>query len=247
MKRLHSLVTGLVLSVCASSSWALESFDVAKLTGSQDKFDALTEDFGAALSYKAITPAEPLGLVGFDIGIEATGTSLESVDKWGGTIGNTDLSILPVPKLHVHKGLPLNIDLGLVYSQIPTTGIQYIGGEIRYSFVSGNVALPAIAVRGTYTKLMGIDEIDFSTKGIEATISKGFLMLTPYAGLGQVWASADLSYTDTTLGKVSLTSDVSMFKWFVGLNLNLGLMNLAFEVDQTGAAQSYSAKLGFRF
>lgn len=44
---------------------------------SQAKFQTLSEDLTAALSYKAVAPAEPLGLTGFDIGIEVTGTSLE--------------------------------------------------------------------------------------------------------------------------------------------------------------------------
>jgi len=33
----------------------------------------------------------------------------------------------------------------------------------------------------------------------------------------------------------------------VGINMNFGLTNLAFEGDRTGKASSYGAKLGFRF
>jgi hypothetical protein len=40
---------------------------------------------------------------------------------------------------------------------------------------------------------------------------------------------------------------LSLNKVFVGVNLNFGLVNLAFEGDRTGEASSYGAKLGFRF
>jgi len=250
MNKFKSLVVGAALTAIAGPTFALGNFNSDFFKEGMDaEFDALSEDLGAVLSYKAIAPAEPLGLLGFDIGLEGSFTGLESVDKWGEAL-ETDVDYLPLVKLHAHKGLPFGIDVGAVYSQIPSTDIQYMGAELRYSFVSGNIALPAVAVRGTYTTLLGIDELDFSTMGLELTVSKGFLMATPYAGIGQVWVSSDLDYTgDSGLpaDKVSLSSDPSLFKWFVGLNFNLGLMNLAAEVDTTGDAVTYSGKLGLRF
>ena len=238
MKPVRSLIAGLALSAVASSSWA------ALL---QAEVDSFTEELGSVLSYKAITPAEPLGLIGIDIGIEVTGTKLAKIDEWGSVIGNTSVDFIPLPKLHVHKGLPMGIDLGFVYSKVPATDISFAGGEIRYSFVSGNVALPAVAVRGAYTTLLGIDDAELTTKSVELTVSKGFLMLTPYAGIGQVWADSKIgsSLTDPLLG--DLEGSASMAKWFVGLNLNLGLMNLVYETDKTGDNQSHSIKMGFRF
>ena len=44
----------------------------------QDQFKDLTSDLGAALSYKAIRPAEPMGSLGFDIGFEITSTKMET-------------------------------------------------------------------------------------------------------------------------------------------------------------------------
>jgi len=214
----------------------------------QSKFDSLTKDLGSALSYKAVTPAEPLGLLGFDIGLEVTGTSLQGLDEWGDAIGEDSIDILPLPKLHAHKGLPLNLDVGLVYSKVPTTDISYIGGELRYSFVSGNLAIPAIAVRGSYTTVLGIDELDFSTKSVELTVSKGFLLFTPYIGAGNVWVNSEARSTPVAGGtEISVSSDTSMVKFFGGLNINLGLLNIVGEADKTGDAMSYTVKLGLRF
>ncbi|MDH5259540.1 MAG: hypothetical protein OEX07_16110 [Gammaproteobacteria bacterium] len=244
MKPVKSLLAGLALSAMASSSWAIGNIDPG-LLNSDKIVTAFTEDLGAALSYKAVTPAEPLGLIGFDIGIEVTGTKLDGIKTWGAAIGNDDLGLLPLPKLHIHKGLPMGMDLGFVYSKVPSTDIAYAGGEFRYSFVSGNIALPAVAVRGTYTTLIGIDEVELTTKGVELTVSKGFLMLTPYGGIGNVWVDSSVDTGLPVVGKI--TGDASMFKWFVGLNLNLGLMNLVYETDTTGNSMSHSVKMGFRF
>ncbi|MDH3326537.1 MAG: hypothetical protein OEM38_07465 [Gammaproteobacteria bacterium] len=243
MKPVKSLIAGLALSAVASSSWAIGSLDKSDV-------NALTEELGAALSYKGVTPAEPLGLLGIDIGIEVTGTKLSGIDQWGSAIGNTDVSFLPLPKLHVHKGLPMGFDLGFVYSKVPSTDIAFAGGEVRYSPIGGNIALPAVAIRGAYTTILGVDDVDFTTKSVELTVSKGFLMLTPYAGVGQVWANSKigLGLLDPVLSALKpLEGDASMSKWFVGLNVNLGLINFVYETDQTGDSQSHTIKMGFRF
>ena len=209
---------------------------------SQPEFRLLSEDLGAALSYKPLTPTTPLGLTGFDVGIAVTDTKLENSAVFAKA--GADISNAAVPSLRVHKGLPFGIDVGAMVGAVPGTNIRLYGGELRYAIVSGGVAMPAIGVRGSYTKLTGVDRLDFDTKGLDLSISKGFAMFTPYAGVGRVWAaSTPKSIPTSTPTKESL----SMSKVFVGINMNFGLVNLAFEGDRTGEDSSYGAKLGFRF
>src|SRR2546429_3689711 len=152
------------------------------------------------------------------------------------------ISNVAVPSLRVHKGLPFGIDVGVMAGAAPGTNIKLFGGELRYAIVSGGVAMPAIGIRGSYTKLSGVDQLDFDTKGVDLSISNGFLMFTPYGGIGKVWASS------TPNGIPALSKEsLSMNKVFVGINMNFGQTNLAFEGDRTGKATSYGAKLGFRF
>ncbi len=205
----------------------------------QADFRAFSEELGAALSYKAITPAEPLGVTGFDIGLEATSTKMEKLAK---ATGSSQTNLV-VPKLHIHKGLPLNIDVGAFYSSVPTTNIKLVGGELRYAILKGGVASPAVAIRGSMTKLSGVDQLAFATKGLDVSISKGFAMFTPYAGVGRVWVESTPDAALSLLKKETFQQS----KFFVGGNLNFGVTNLAVEYDKTGAVQSYSAKLGFRF
>src|SRR6266702_3857612 len=210
---------------------------------SQPNFRLLSEDLGAALSYKPLTPTAPLGITGFDLGIAATSTKLQNSSVFT-TAGGGDHSSVIVPSLRLNKGLPFGIDVGVMYSSVPSTNIQLVGGELRYAIVSGGAATPAIGIRGSYTKLTGVDQLDFDTKGLDLSISKGFLMFTPYGGIGKVWVtSTPHNIPTSTPSKESF----SLNKVFVGLNMNFGLTNLAFEADKTGDASSFGAKLGFRF
>ena len=238
------------LLAVSQQSWA-EAWDALIAQGqaqAQSAFRGISEDFSSALSYKAVSPGEPLGLIGFDVGLEVSFTELNSVDQVEVLLQSTSIpTMLPLPKLHVHKGLPMNFDVGFVYSMVPGEDIAYAGGELRWAFLGGNVALPALAIRGAYTQLMGSDEWSLSTKSVEATVSKGFLMFTPYAGVGQVWTTSETSYTDPGTGFTFDAEDITQTKMFAGLNINMGLFNFAGEWDKTGDQASYSAKLGLRF
>jgi len=207
----------------------------------QDEFKAFSEDMGSALSYKAVTPAEPLGILGFDLGLEVTSTAVNNSQLWADATGSSENHLI-VPKIHVYKGLPLNFDIGAFYSAVPSTNIKLYGGELRYAILEGGVAIPAVGVRAAFTKMTGVDQLDFNTKSLDISISKGFAMFTPYAGAGRVW-------NDSNPTGVPLLSEYTFqqSKYFVGGNLNLGIVNLALEYDKTGIDKSYSAKVGIRF
>ena len=101
--------------------------------------------------------------------------------------------------------------------------------------------MPAVSIRGAITKLKGVTQLALDTKSVDISISKGFAMLTPYAGVGRVWVDSTPNVTGLTEVKFKQS------KVFAGANLNFGLFNMALEGDKTGEAKSYSVKLGFRF
>ena len=233
------------LLVCAAASLAsLAAFagdvTIGNLT-TQGEFRQLTEDLGAALSYKPLTPAAPLGVTGFDVGLAVTVTQLKNSAALA-KAGAGDHTNLIVPTLRVNKGLPFDIDIGGMYARVPGTDISLWGGEVRYALISGNLALPAVGLRGSYTRLAGVNNFDFNTKGLDLSVSKGFAFITPYAGVGRVWVSG------TPSGNAALSKEsFGLYKAFAGINMNFGLANVALEADRTGVANTYGAKLGFRF
>jgi hypothetical protein len=208
----------------------------------QADFRRLSQDLGAALSYKAVIPAEPLGLTGFDIGVEVTVIKLTNPEAFDRASSGTPSSTLYLPKLHLHKGLPLGFDLGVFYTSDPKSNIEFWGAEVRYALVEGGVAVPALGLRGTYTKLQGVDQLDFATRGLELTISKGFAFFTPYAGVGRIWS------TSTPVNVTNVTEEkFAQNKYYLGLNMNFGIGNFVIEGDKTGDTRSYNAKFGWRF
>lgn len=210
---------------------------------SQPEFRRLSQDLGSALSFKPLIPSESLGITGFDVGVAVTGTELQNRDVWQrAAVGASVPSTLPVPSLRVHKGLPLDIDLGVSYAEVPSSNIRMAGGELRWAVLPGSTLVPAIALRASVSALSGVDQLKLRTTGFDVSISKGFAMFTPYAGIGTVNVRSTPG-PGTTLARESFNQS----KAFVGVNLNLGLLNLAVEGDRTGQATSYGVKLGLRF
>jgi hypothetical protein len=234
----------LKLGFLAALAFAMPAFgqDINRIQIlSQEEFRLLSEDLGGALSYKAQTPTEPLGLTGFDIGIGLTAAKLKNTAVFQrATSDNVDT--LPVPTIRAHKGLPLGIDVGLMYAAIPGSNIKYTGGELRWAFVPGNTVLPAVGVRGSFTKVSGVEQLDFNTRGLDFSLSKGFAFFTPYAGLGRVWVESDPK------GNGGLSrEEFTLPKRFIGVGMNFALLNLNLEADRTGDVTGYSIKAGLRF
>ncbi|MEX2239775.1 MAG: hypothetical protein WD775_03675 [Burkholderiales bacterium] len=226
--------------LAASPAWAQEIDQLQNIV--QGQFRLLSEDLGAALSYHAQIPAEPLGITGFDIGVGVTATRMENAEILQRTTSDDADTTLYVPTIRLHKGLPAGFDIGLIYAPIPGSNIRYTGGELRYAILKGGVASPALAVRGSITKLSGVDQLAFDTRGLDISISKGFAFLTPYAGIGRVWIESDPRGTGGLQKE-----EFELTKVFVGIGMNFAVLNLNVQADKTGDASSYSLKLGWRF
>ncbi len=232
---------GLILLLSASSIQAA-SFNTLDAL-SQDQFKQLSENVAAAAQYKGVTPPEPLGLLGFDVGLSLSYTTIEADQIFDlASEGDFDVSGIALPRLTLHKGLPFGFDVGVSASGAPGTDIRVLGAEVRYAVLEGNVALPAVGIRASGTIVEGVDEMDLQNLGLDISVSKGFLLITPYAGAGIVRSTA------TPNDAPSLTEEtLDQTKVFAGVNVNLGLINMTFEADKTGDYTSGSAKAGFRF
>jgi hypothetical protein len=75
---------------------------------SQSQFRAFAENVSAATQYKAIAPAEPLGVVGLDVGVSVSYTPIDdSEDLFDlASSGDFESSGLILPRVSVQKGLP---------------------------------------------------------------------------------------------------------------------------------------------
>jgi hypothetical protein len=241
------LRSAFVATIALAASLPVAAKDLSQIGNlTQSEFKQFSEDLGAALSYKPLSPAEPLGLFGFDLGVAATDTKIKHSDLFN-TAGAGDISNVAVPSLRFALGLPFGIDAGLMAGAAPGTNVRLFGGELKWAFIKGSTVMPAIALRGSYTQLAGVDQLDLNTKGLDLSISKGFALFTPYGGIGKVWTTSTAKNLPASAPNQLSQESISQNKYFVGLQMNFVLVNVVLEGDKTGDATSYGLKLGFRF
>ncbi len=216
------------LAILAGVNTALAGSEIEQLqNASRAEFRLLSEDLGAALSYKLLSPFEPLEAVGFDISISLSATELEGDGVPDPPTSSSASSTNLVATLQVVKGLPLGIHIG--------------GSETEYVLNSDGVAMPASAVRGSSKDLSAVIQFGFETKNSDVSASEEFSISTPeFDGTSTLITSTT---KDVTLAeeKLRLNEDSG------GVNLNFGQLNVVLEADQTGDVISYGATLGLRF
>ncbi len=217
-----------------------------KSTFLQNGFESLTKDFGTAIGYKNLAPTENLGVTGFDVGLEMSATSIDKNSAhWQSAFGKDAPGYLVVPKLRVRKGLPLGIDVGAIYSYVPGSNIKLYGVELSKSIIEGGIATPAVGVRTTYTKLAGVNDLGLQTYGVDASVSKGFLMLTPYAGVGMLWIKSEAKGYLKTIGLSDVSTSIP--RYFGGLKITpFPLFSVTAEAEYADTSV-YSLKAAVNF
>jgi hypothetical protein len=239
------LMLGLLSSLSAQAANSIDYLNFS----SQEKFSDFAKDLTLALDHKPMVPAEPLGVTGFDIGVAISNTKFSN-----SSLNNVDLvpvaNALQMLNVQAHKGLPMGFDVGAAYSVGVGGNISTLAYEVSYAILDGSVALPAVAVKYTATSLDGVSVLSYKSSAFEIGVSKGFAILTPYAGIGLVSSTVDTdgSNVGANLSKLTLskvTADAT--KTYIGVNVNLTAFDLLLDVTNIGDASTTSFKLGFRF
>ena len=240
---------GLTLLVAGQSPAADINFTSAI---GQSTFNSLSKEAGVALAYKNVAPPHPLGITGFDVGVEMEAVDINKESAyWKAAFNQNAPSYLVFPKLRVRKGLPFGIDIGGMYSNVSNTNVQLYGAEVSKAILEGGAVTPALSVRGTYTRLTGVKDLDIQTYGVDASIGKGFLFLTPYAGAGYLWidskATGDLQRLATAAGAPLRAEKLSQGRVFAGLEIKpLPLVRITGEFEYAlRPIYSLKAAVGF--
>lgn len=231
-----------VMGLLAASAAQAYKFNALDQLQSQAEFRQLSEDLSATLADRQHAPASALGLIGFDVALTAGGTSIQSkaiVERATGSSNVPDT--LPTVALRAQKGLPFGVDLGVSYTVVPGSSVSALAGSLKWAFIEGGALTPAVAVRLHANQTHGLGEMSLRSQGLDLSISKGFAVFTPYAGVGVV-ASQASTQTDRWAAE-----RYTQMRIFAGANVNLLITNLAVEADKTGDNTSLSLKLGVRF
>jgi hypothetical protein len=230
------LMVGLLVGTAGAARYDLRILDLAN-----NEFRQLVREAGMLAAYRGVAPAEPQGVTGFDIGVEASFVKLDS-PVWDRVLVGDAPSYLAVPRLHVRKGLPFNLDIGASYAAVPDSNIELFGAELQWAILEGSTATPALALRGSYSTLRGVDDLDLQTMAADAVVSKGFLMLTPYAGVGVVRIDGKYDGANATLQNTLSDQKVTETRVFGGVQVALALLRLTLEAEYA-QMPVYTAKL----
>jgi len=223
----------------AASVASAQDFDLA-VAATQANFASVSKDIIAVTSYKALGPAEAGGVTGFSFGAYGAYSSTLKPGAWQNVTGSK-VDAIGVAGISARKGLPFGIDLGAIYARVPSTNAAIYGGSVQWAALSGGAISPAVALRGSYVKLVNGDDIEADSKTLDVSVSKGFLFFTPYTGVGYVWGTVTPDHP--TLNK----EKVEDARYFAGVRLSLGLMEITPEYERLGDSNLYNLRLSLGF
>jgi hypothetical protein len=129
----NTLVVLMVITVMLSASVAAKDIVVDRanfgLLTQSDFTDFITE-FGSAVYFHPLAPAETLGITGFDVAGEVVFADISHQENFWKfmTEDNDTANFLPIPRLHIQKGLPGRIDIGAMFVSVPDSNIRIWGG-----------------------------------------------------------------------------------------------------------------------
>ncbi len=213
-------------------------------TITQDEFKSFAREMGTALWFSPGAPAEPLGITGFDISADVILTDINSSEPYwqNMTIGRPDSYLLGT-RVHAQKGLPFGVDVGVMWADFRDTNGGAWGVEAKYALLEGSTVMPAVTIRGSYSKLTGVDDFDMNTMGLDLMVSKGFLFVTPYGGVSLV--KIDASSNVPAMGLHSVNETLTQV--YGGVQVSpLPFLVINGEVV-VGEVKQYSLKAGIRF
>ncbi|MBO6937358.1 MAG: hypothetical protein JJ863_20465 [Deltaproteobacteria bacterium] len=186
-------------------------------TPDNENFHRFSSQVGFAVAAPITTGAATTGTKGFYLGFE---TSIASIDdgaeywrlgtRGDGTGGENRFvnGSLASSRLHLRKGLPFGIELGVEGGRFYDTSMWVFGADLKIAILEGfregwKAVLPDIALRGTVRTLAGSGQMQMTVPSFDLIVSKKIVLgsvfeLTPIVGAQFFWVMADSEVIDLT-------------------------------------------------
>lgn len=179
------------------------------------RFRLLTSELALALSSKPLTPAETLGISGFEyfIGFGYADIS-ETESYWQGQPGSPVFEgvrqerKIPkgvlIPSIHLRKGLPLSTEIGVQGNYFASSEMFMVGVDLKVALHESFFRwFPSIAIRGAASTLFGAGDFIISTGEADLLISLpigigNMVRIDPYIGFGIMRMDATSDVIDAT-------------------------------------------------
>jgi hypothetical protein len=169
------------------------SHDLSAQIGESDADDYF-EFLTRANHYSPLEHAGSHGTLGVGIGAgmasyETPAGDLVMQEHWrqtGASVASNqrDSSRVNMGQIHVSKGLPYSLDVGGGFARDSRSNAEFVSGYVQWTGYEA-FAMPALALRGQYSRLMGLATTDASAVEASVVVSYGFLRLfTVYGNYG---------------------------------------------------------------
>jgi len=260
-----SLIIASTLIAVSSAQAADVAF--SGLTDSQTK--NLIREFSGNFVFSSVSGAGALGkLFGVEVGVVGGLTTTDEIDKLAKQADpDVDASKIPHGGLLARLSVPLGLTGELLY--LPTIGkkeefaFNTMGLAVKWTITDTLLELPVdLALRGHFSKSklqfsqnLGTPiDVDFddTTMGLTALVSKSFIVVAPYAGIGYVKGDGDFklsasgsTFFDTLVDSRS-ASDSSL-QYLAGVEVNLLFLKLGAEFSHQLDVNRFTLKTAFYF
>lgn len=217
--------------------------------------DAVVLSTGIATDHRPYEPATPLGaLPGLSFGLDLTITQVSDLLRdaltSAGLSGDDLPPALPVPRLHLQKGLGQKLSVGA--SWLNFRGYRVYGGDIKFAVWQPEEG-PTIALRLCYSSsVLGYARAQVWNPQI--LISRALDFADPYMGVGYVMSAGKIEFTyevapgfPVTLTKAGTGSALAAF---LGVQLRVPMVGLQIALEgsySTVGMNTLGMKFGFRF
>ncbi len=216
--------------------------------------NAIVKTAGLAADHRSYEPATALGTkLGVDIGIEITGTKLSQEFKDALALAglkNYTLHVIPIPKIHLHKGISsrVGLNLSLVYYQ----GYRIYGGDVKVTVLQPEEG-PTLAFRVGYNfSKMGF--VDTRTITPQLVISRALFFADPYIGVGYQITSGKVTIpvyiNDIHIATLSNSAKAQAFLAFTGIQFRVPGLGLQLTLEgaySSAKIHTLGTKVGFSF
>jgi len=248
-------VPKLTLALDASSL----PFDISKYTNSVDligdtKARIIVQTVGLITQHRPYEPATPLGLLlGLDASVEVTmvqfPTEFKSTIKAAGLTSIDNLPpAVPIPKLHIHKGVLPMVDLGA--SAFRYQSYTIYGGDLKVGVYVPEEG-PTFAVRLCYTQSK-LGYVTTKTWTPQMIMSRQLSFADPYVGIGGQFVSGEIKITQDILGytlTLKKESHASSADAFLGVAFKFGPLPLRIVLEgayNTAKVNTMGVKFGVK-
>lgn len=212
---------------------------------SPDDLNPLIKTLALGNVIKLLRSAEPYpSFPGLKISLETTLIHSGNLNEMGDGSASLPM-IIPSPRIIITKGLGKDLETSMTLStQSLLQTMASVGLLGKWTFLHERDSIASGALFLSYTQLSGFKDT-FKGKDFEIglVVSRDYVRIKPYVGLGLLLASGTVSKSVSPLAQQETVFSPHLF---VGTEIELP-MNVALQLDFTDLVPTGSLSLGYRF